>query len=75
VVGVGALIANRGVDARAIGTPKYVGLCEFEYDAWDAKDCPLCARHVPIVVDPALGHGEDFRREVPDYPGGFVTIG
>jgi len=74
-VGVGALIANRGVTAAKIGVPKFVGLCEFAYEAWDETNCELCKSKVPIVVDPALGHGEEFRQAHPNYAGGFVTIG
>jgi orotate phosphoribosyltransferase len=73
-VGVGALVANRTATREAMDAPKYERLCEFSYDAWDERDCPLCARRVPIVVDAALGHGRELRDEHPDYAGGFVTL-
>jgi orotate phosphoribosyltransferase len=73
-VGVGALVANRVATAQKIGVPRFVKLCEFSYDAWEPLDCELCRRKVPIVTDPALGHGEDYQELHPEYAGGFVEM-
>ena len=75
VVGVGCIAANRGVDAKALDIPKFVKLCSVEYDAWTAEDCAkvgLCAQNVPIVED--IGHGDDFKKDHPDYAGGYVGL-
>jgi len=75
IVGVGAVAANRGVDAKALGVPKFVKLCSVEYDAWTAEDCAkegLCAKGEPIVED--IGHGDDFKKAHPKYKGGYVKL-
>jgi orotate phosphoribosyltransferase len=74
IVGVGALVANSTATAEKIGAPKLVKLCEFAYEAWEPDDCNLCRQKVPIVTNPALGHGEEFQAEHPDYPGGFNPL-
>ena len=74
-VGVGAIAANKGVSAEAIGVPKLVQLCSVEYDAWSPEDCQmegLCSRNVPIVED--IGHGDEFKAQHPDYPGGYTKL-
>jgi orotate phosphoribosyltransferase len=73
VVGVGALVANGTASAEKMGIDHFERMCEFNYDAWEPADCELCAKHVPIVTDPALGHGSEFQEQHPDYPGGFVN--
>jgi orotate phosphoribosyltransferase len=75
VVGVGSVAANRGVNAEAMGVPKFVKLTSVEYDVWTPEDCVktgLCSRNVPIVAD--IGHGDDFRKVNPHYPGGYVKL-
>ena len=75
LVGVGAIVANKGVSAKAIGVPKLVKLCDMEYEAWSPEDCQkvgLCSRKVPIVED--IGHGGDFKKEHPNYAGGYVEL-
>ena len=75
VVGVGAVAANRGVSAEALGVPKFAKLCSVEYDAWTAEDCAtlgLCAKREPIVTD--IGHGDDFQKDHPDYKGSYTTL-
>ncbi len=72
VIGVGAMVANSTASAEKIGVKKLVRLCVFAYEAWEPDDCKLCKAKVPIVTDPALGHGDDFRASHPDYPGGYL---
>jgi len=75
IVGVGAVAANRGVDAKTLDVPKFVKLCSVEYDTWSAEDCRvngLCAQGKPIVED--IGHGDDFKKANPDYKGGYVSL-
>lgn len=77
VIGVGALAANKGVSAEALGVPILNKLCEVIYDAYEPEDCAdhgPCAQKMPIVVDKALGHGSTYREMNPDYQGGYVTI-
>lgn len=75
IVGVGSIAANRGVDARTLGVPKFVKLCSVEYDAWFAEDCAkegLCSQNIPIVTD--IGHGDDFQTAHPKYAGGYTKL-
>lgn len=74
-IGVGAIAANRGVSAEAIGVPKLIKLCSIEYDAWVPEDCAkvgLCSRHIPIIED--VGHGDEFKEAHPEYEGGFARL-
>lgn len=66
VVGVGSVVANRGVSAESLGVAKFFNLATFAYDAWEESECELCAKKVPMVVD--IGHGDKFAAENPDYP-------
>lgn len=75
LLGVGAIAANKGVSAEAIGVPKLVKLCDVQYDVWSPDDCAktgLCFKKVPIVED--IGHGGDFRKYHADYAGGYVKL-
>lgn len=75
VVGVGCVAANRGADAKELDVPKFIKLCSVEYDVWTKEDCPengLCSRGVPICED--IGHGDDYKKEHPDYKGGYVKL-
>jgi orotate phosphoribosyltransferase len=74
-VGVGAIAANKGVSAEAMGVSKFVKLCDVHYDAWTPEDCQkegLCAKNEPIVED--IGHGDEFKAEHPEYAGGYVRL-
>ena len=73
LIGVGAIAANRGVSAEAIGTPQLVKLCDIQFDVWTPEDCQkegLCAQKVPIVTD--IGHGDEFKAANPNYAGGYT---
>lgn len=59
IVGVTA-ICNRGdVTAAMIGNPpNFKPLLNVHLESWEEKDCPMCARNVPISTD--VGHGKEF---------------
>ena len=59
VVGVGALVNRGRISAAALGeVPRLETLLEIDLEAWEAKDCPLCARKVPINTE--VGKGRDY---------------
>jgi orotate phosphoribosyltransferase len=66
VLGVGSVVANRGVTAEALGVPTFYNLATFAYDAWEEENCELCAKNVPMVID--IGHGDSYAEAHPDYP-------
>lgn len=71
VVGI-AVVCNRGPEtAKSLGVPLHA-IETVKFDMFDAADCPLCAAHVPIVED--IGHGSEYKREHPDYIGGYVRL-
>ena len=75
IVGFGCISANSGVSAEAIGVPKLVSLTTTEYDVWTAEDCQktgLCSKNIPIVED--IGHGDEFKKENPNYAGGYIKL-
>jgi orotate phosphoribosyltransferase len=75
IVGVGAIAAQPHATAEELGVPQFVKLCEINYDVWTAEDCAvsgLCAKGDPIVED--IGHGDDFKKNHPDYAGGYVKL-
>ena len=75
IVGFGCVSANTGVSAKALGVPKLAQLTTTQYDAWTAEECAkigLCSKNVPIVED--IGHGDDFKKDHPNYAGGYVKL-
>ncbi len=69
IVGIGAVAANKGATAEAMGVPKFVKLTSVEYDVWTPEDCMktgLCSKQVPVVID--IGHGDEWAAKNPDYP-------
>ncbi len=59
VVGLGVLCNRGGIAPPEVGgVPKLEALVSLTLDAWDAAECPLCARNVPINTD--VGHGREF---------------
>ncbi|GAC1387588.1 MAG: phosphoribosyltransferase family protein [Candidatus Saccharimonadales bacterium] len=73
VVGVGCIAVNEGVSASALDVPKLAKLCRVTYESWTAEACErngLCAEGQPIVED--IGHGLAFKRNHPNYVGGFI---
>lgn len=75
IVGVGSVAANKGVSAKAMGVKKFVKLADIFYETWFAEECwedGLCSRGIPIVED--IGHGDEYRKQHPDYKGGYVKL-
>lgn len=75
IQGVVSVASNRGVSAEALEVPRYDRLCLIEYDTWTAEECAqtgLCAQKEPIVED--IGHGDEFKKAHPEYPGGYTKI-
>ena len=58
VVGLGVLCNRGGITAEDVGVPRLFALLDVKLDAWDEKDCPLCAQGVPINTD--VGKGREF---------------
>lgn len=59
VVGV-SVISNRGnVAIDKIGNPpRLVTLVDVQLDSWEAEECDLCKRGIPVNTD--IGHGKEF---------------
>ena len=59
ILGVAALVNRGGVKSENIGNPpKFISLLDVQMDAWDEKDCKLCANDVPVNVQ--VGKGKEF---------------
>ncbi len=57
LVGVSVLCNRAGVTAKELGTDtKLVSLVNLDFAAWNADDCPLCKKGVP--VNRSLGKGK-----------------
>lgn len=53
-----SVLVNRDpdlVNSKTIGVP-FCALAEFKIESYDAKECPLCKKKVPI--NPHIGHGK-----------------
>jgi len=58
VIGV-SVLCNRGhVTAEKVGVPRLESLLEIELDSWEAEECVLCKREIPVNTD--VGHGKEF---------------
>ncbi len=59
-VGGVAVFVNRGnCTSLDVGrVPLLISLLNLNCTAWSEKECPLCAKHIP--VNPKLGHGKEF---------------
>ncbi len=72
VVGV-SVVCNRGnVTAEQLQVTRLQALAEVSFTAYEPADCPECRAGMPIVED--MGHGDDYKKTHPDYPGGYVTL-
>ena len=59
VIGVGVLCNRGGITVQDIGdVPVLNVLLDVNLDSWDAAQCPLCAKGVPINLE--LGKGKEF---------------
>lgn len=58
IVGVGVL-CNRGeVTAEMVGVSRLESLLCVQLDSWDAAECDLCKRDIPVNTD--FGHGKAY---------------
>jgi len=48
IVGVGALCNRGGITEKDLDVPKFIPLTNISLEAWEEKDCPLCAQGIPI---------------------------
>lgn len=72
VVGA-SVICNRGrVTARELGLERLAALADVDFEAYDAEECPMCARSEPIVED--IGHGAEYKVGSPGYSGGYIRL-
>jgi orotate phosphoribosyltransferase len=53
IVAVAALCNRGGIQASQIGAPRLFSLAEISLESWEAADCPLCKKGVPL--HPTLG--------------------
>lgn len=68
-----ATIADRSQETAAtLGVPAMVSLRKLTIDSFEANDCPQCVKHIPIVRKP--GHGHEYEKDHPDYPGGYSDL-
>ncbi len=59
VMGLGVLCNRGGITAEDVSNPpELFALINVNFDAWDEKNCPLCAKQVPINTD--VGHGRKY---------------
>lgn len=59
IVGVTVLANRGGVTPDMIGkAPNFKPLLNVHLESWEEKDCPMCARGVPVSAD--VGHGKEF---------------
>ena len=59
VTAVAALCNRGGVTAEGLGNlPELFALVNLQLEAWDEKECPLCAKNVP--VNTSIGKGREF---------------
>lgn len=72
VIGISVVCNRGGVTAKALGVPRLEALSSVNFTSEEANGCSLCAQHVPIVED--MGHGDDYKKEHPDYAGGYVKL-
>jgi len=65
IVGLGVLCNRGGIEAKDVADPpKLVALANIKLDAWDEKDCPLCAKGIPINTDVGKGREYLMRKKV-----------
>lgn len=72
VVGISVVCNRGGVTAARLNVPRLNALAEVSFAAVEAEECELCDAYVPIVED--MGHGDDYKKEHPDYTGGYVKL-
>ena len=58
VVALAAICNRGGLTAEDIGVPELYSLTEVPLESWEAEECPLCEKGVPINID--VGKGREF---------------
>ena len=59
VIGIGVLCNRGAVTPKDLAdVPELFTLVDVKFDAWDEKECPLCAKGVPI--NPDAGKGREY---------------
>src|SRR3989344_1392548 len=59
VVGAIAIVNRGGVGKSQVGDPKeFQSLVELHLESWDAPECELCKKGIPVNTD--IGHGKEF---------------
>lgn len=72
VVGISVVCNRGGVTAEGLKVPRLRALASINFAAEDPDTCSLCAANTPIVSN--MGHGEAYKKNLPDYSGGYVTL-
>ena len=58
IVGVCVLCNRGGVTAEMMRVPRLESLVKVELDSWEAAECDLCKRGIPVNTE--IGHGKEF---------------
>ncbi len=58
VIGVGALCNRGGLAAESLGVPDFFPLVTLDLQSWEASQCPLCEKKIPINTQ--VGKGREF---------------
>ena len=73
VIGLGAINNGGNITAKALGgVTKLSALVSIRAQRYEVEVCPMCESRVPIALH--LGHGHEFKKTHPEYPGGFVEM-
>lgn len=72
IVGVSVVGTYGRATAESLGVPRLEALMTLSFPAYEPEDCVACRDNVPIAED--IGHGDDYKAENPDYPGGYVKL-
>jgi orotate phosphoribosyltransferase len=74
VLGVATIAGVTAASAEMLGVPRLHALSIIDVQAFPPEEIPVAFDYLPIAVDEALGHGADFQRDHPDYPGSFIKL-
>ena len=58
IVGAAVLCNRGGVTAEMVDVPRFDSLVKVELDSWEASECELCKREIPVNTD--VGHGKQY---------------
>jgi orotate phosphoribosyltransferase len=74
VLGVATLAGVTAATAEMLGVPRLHALSIIDVRAFAPDAVPPELEGLPIVADEALGHGADYQKEHPEYPGSFIKL-